>query len=739
MRHWRSATLLPLVVLATLCARAAPASAGQEAQAPEAHRLEELSLEQLMTTQVVSASNTAEALPAAPATVIVITKDDIRERGYTEMSEVLDDLPGMEVVRPYGATYFKDYWRGFRNTIGDPFLVMLDGIVLNHLYFNTADVLVTLPLSNVERIEVVYGPASSVYGPNAFVGVINVITVQDAPRSGSYESVRLSAGSFDARVADARFLYKSDDVRISLTGRFDNGDLDRRSGERYEYTRDRYYSDQRLWGGFVDNPNLGGAFSSPHQHRALDFRAHLRAVEAGLLFQVLDSGYGVEYAADQAQNKAVWARPDYTLFLRARGDLGPTVSSTSLVRYRRSDVSNDSYFAVSTPGTRPDGQPAQLVDLSYWQALSSSWSAFQDFDIRPSGPLSFTAGVKYEQKDLQKAYDTSDGPAVPADELDASRYPYPTPPIRTPQGQNRITTEDAGAYVQSKYRIDDRHQLHFGVRYDHNSRYGGATTVRAGYVGTYGRWGAKALFGQAFQEPTPRLLYGGWKGSGSDPDLDPQRSHSIEVSGSYKSRRLGSLLSVYYVRNEATITNTAAGAENLGDRTVVGLDYHVQALVHVPGMKHLRLWGFYSRILKADEERKDEGGAAGRIGDLSDNKLLLGATAAFSDRVQLTLRGHRIGARPTVETNPVGKVPGYTTVDATLGVHDLVLKGAGLSLKLTNLLDEEYFHPGVRDASAGTEPGRFDASGRWQGSNGFFSSLLPQPGRAVLLSLDLDF
>jgi outer membrane cobalamin receptor len=94
---------------------------------------------------VVSASNTSEKLAEAPATVIVITRDDLAKRGYTELSQVLDDLPGMQVVRPYGATYLKNYWRGFRNTIGDPFLLLLDGVVLNHLYFNTADVLVTLP------------------------------------------------------------------------------------------------------------------------------------------------------------------------------------------------------------------------------------------------------------------------------------------------------------------------------------------------------------------------------------------------------------------------------------------------------------------------------------------------------------------------------------------------------------------------------------------------------------------
>ncbi|MBL8112989.1 MAG: TonB-dependent receptor plug domain-containing protein, partial [Acidobacteria bacterium] len=192
---------------------------------PPETALTEMSLEELLSVTVVSASNTSEKLAEAPATVIVITRDDLAKRGYTELSQVLDDLPGMQVVRPYGATYLKNYWRGFRNTIGDPFLLLLDGVVLNHLYFNTADVLVTLPLSNVARVEVVYGPASSIYGPNAFMGVINVITEAPSKNGTSFRG-GLTAGSFATRLADVTASYQRDDFSVRLSARFDDGELD---------------------------------------------------------------------------------------------------------------------------------------------------------------------------------------------------------------------------------------------------------------------------------------------------------------------------------------------------------------------------------------------------------------------------------------------------------------------------------------------------------------------------------
>ncbi|MCP4219423.1 MAG: TonB-dependent receptor, partial [bacterium] len=62
-----------------------------------------------------------------------------------------------------------------------------------------------------------------------------------------------------------------------------------------------------------------------------------------------------------------------------------------------------------------------------------------------------------------------------------------------------------------------------------------------------------------------------------------------------------------------------------------------------------------------------------------------------------------------------------------------------VSLKVDNIFDSEYYHPGIRSANAGDEPGYIDAGGVWQGSNGWYNSLLPQPGRTMYLSLRLKY
>src|SRR6185503_10668725 len=100
---------------------------------------------------------------------------------------------------------------------------------------------------------------------------------------------------------------------------------------------------------------------------------------------------------------------------------------------------------------------------------------------------------------------------------------------------------------------------------------------------------------------TPRLLYGGWTGSGSDPDLKPETSRTFELSVGRRARKVSGALSAFVVRNHDTIVNTSAGAQNVADRRVAGFDLQLQAQLAPPVLRKLKLWGFYSRLLEAEE------------------------------------------------------------------------------------------------------------------------------------------
>jgi outer membrane cobalamin receptor len=687
--------------------------------------LSDLTLEELLDVRVTTASNAPEALAEAPATVILITRREIEERGYKELGDVLDDLPGLDVVRPYGDSWVLSYWRGFRTDQTSPFLLMVDGVVVNSLY--TSDVenhIAALPLSNVERIEVVYGPASSVWGAHAFMGVMNVITRSDGVEDGVWQEARFATGSDHERLADVSLFMKRGLLRVSLAMRVESGELDDSTHDGYEFTKSKYYEDRALWGGFVDNPNLAGHFRSRHDATAFDARLYYDRSELTVRYLRFASGYGVQYAADKVQNDAVWARRELSIYGRHSVRLTDWLDSRTMVRYRENGIPNDTYYVDGYV----DPDRGRVAAFSYWQARNSSWSIFEDTTLTPLPWLLVTVGMSFEQKDLQKAYEiTGEGaPGTPGGydavgDIHADTYDYPDPPEARDRPQNRITVEDLGAYAQGRFTLAPGQLAFAGLRIDRNSGYDAAPTVRVGYVGGFGRLGVKALYGQAYEEPSARSLYGGWQGAGSDPRLRPERSQTFEASASYKLPWITQSLDAYGVLNRNTI-QLSADAGNLGRRRIFGFDYAVKLELRAPLVSRFEVWGYYSRLLYADEDGT-------RIGDLADDKVHLGLTAEVDRHLAISLRGRYIGARPTVATNPVGEVGDYATVDGNIEYRNIDGSGLGIGLAVQNFTDQRYFQPGVNDASAGVTPGE---------SQGYFSSLLPQPGVTFLLSMWLE-
>jgi outer membrane receptor protein involved in Fe transport len=131
-----------------------------------------------LSTQVASVSKTSESLREAPATVLVVTADEIQRRGYLDLEQLLHDLPGFDVTRANGSSYAWIEQRGYVSTDNDRLILLIDGVEQGDLTTNTVSVSRQYPLSNIDHVEIVYGPASTMYGANAYTGVISIITKQ---------------------------------------------------------------------------------------------------------------------------------------------------------------------------------------------------------------------------------------------------------------------------------------------------------------------------------------------------------------------------------------------------------------------------------------------------------------------------------------------------------------------------------------------------------------------------------
>ena len=180
--------------------------------------LTQLSIEELMQIEiptVVGASKHEQKVTEAPASVTIVTAEDIKRYGYRTLADLLNG------VRGFYTTYDRLYnYAGIRgvNRPGDSggrLLITVDGHRVNDPIFDQAPIGTDfiLDLDLVERVEIIRGPGSSLYGNNAFFGIVNVVTRRGRDLKGTEASA--SVASYD-----------------TVTGRLTYGDrLDQRTGD----------------------------------------------------------------------------------------------------------------------------------------------------------------------------------------------------------------------------------------------------------------------------------------------------------------------------------------------------------------------------------------------------------------------------------------------------------------------------------------------------------------------------
>lgn len=133
----------------------------------------------------------------APAIATVITQDEIRYMGARNLRDVLKTIPGIGVSRNEFGIFMYEV-RGIRTQLSEKILVMIDGHTVNKSIITGSAlyrIFDDMPVKNIKRIEIIRGPGSALYGANAFVAVINIITRNAVDISG----VELTGGggSFD--------------------------------------------------------------------------------------------------------------------------------------------------------------------------------------------------------------------------------------------------------------------------------------------------------------------------------------------------------------------------------------------------------------------------------------------------------------------------------------------------------------------------------------------------------------
>lgn len=137
-----------------------------------------MSLEEILNVEIVSATKTSQKLSEAPAIISVITAQQIRERGYRNVAEAINSIPGVDILTDHlkynmgvrGVNAGQRAWSRIVKVMIDNQAVSFRPTTENWLGESL------IPINVIERIEIIRGPSSALYGANAFLGVINIIT-----------------------------------------------------------------------------------------------------------------------------------------------------------------------------------------------------------------------------------------------------------------------------------------------------------------------------------------------------------------------------------------------------------------------------------------------------------------------------------------------------------------------------------------------------------------------------------
>lgn len=653
-RRWRAARL----ALALAFVGVAVAGSAQAQEKP-LDQLLDLSLDDLMKLRIVSTQTQARNRDLVPATVRIITADEIREHGYLTLEDALADLPGFQFRNIEGFNSYV-FMRGVpsqNNTI----LLLVDGIQINELNSGGFYAGGQFNLANVQQIEVLYGPASAMYGTNAVSGIINLIT--RAPESAEGGKVNAAVGTFDTGLVDVRYGAHAPDGRSGfvLAGMYkhsDKANLRGREGDgNWTNAVDTFETDMALDGRFRVGAFTGG-------FNLQDKNASRATVQKTAGFPLSD--HGVNWHIRFAN---LWAAYTY--------DSRPTWSLRSTVYLRDSTVLRDSTPIIELPtGSSPGLQertyrPGRLIGSE----TRLQWT--------PSSRLSASVGLVLERERLSQTFSTSESNSA------TEWPPAPPSPLRT-------ADHLVSVYAQAQLPLWKSLDLFLGIRHDDSSFYGTVNTPRAGLVFNRGRFTAKALYMEAFRAPKPWDFTDGL----GNPGLEPETMRSHELSGAWSfSAALRLELSVYHNRLDGLLTrSTEVGGWRWINAGELETDGAEAALEYRRGA----LKTYFNYSYTASQDR-----SGARVPEISLTGANAGITYSFSRAVVGDLRVRYRGPRKNPSVIPATgdtRIDGSTVLYGALSVE--LAHGLSMQLVVDNLTNEVYFDPSNLPPSRYRQPQR---------------------------------
>ena len=599
-------------------------------------------------SSVYTASKYEQPLSEAPSLVTLITADEISRFGYRTLAEILDSVRGFYTTDDRNYEYAGVRGFGRPGDYNTRILLMLNGQRLNDNVYDAAAVgyEFSVDVNTIERVEIVRGPGSSLYGTSAFFAVINIITKNGRQLKGLRADLAL--GSFGSAKPSISYGDRfQNDLELYLSASFLDSDGD-----------DLYFSefdDPSTNNGIALNTNYeqAGNYIATVRWRDLSFQGAFQSREKG----IPTGSYETQF--NDPRNRTIDSASYLKLEFEHTFDNSITLGSH--LDYGSYEYEGDYVYDWADPGDPPD----LVVNHDY--GLATWWGAGVQLAAHAGKRNHVVGGVDYRGSidQLQQTYDRDVY-------LDDSR-----------------SNNNWGVFIQDELKIHPRLAANLGARHDHYDTFGGTTNPRLALIYGFGdRASLKFLYGTAFRAPNAYELYyhDGFNSQKPALDLEPESIETYEL-GLEKAfgDELRATVSAYRNQIEALIDQVEDPVDdllvfrNLGDVESRGLELEVE------GRLLSRLNGRISLAVQNTEDKSSGERLSNSPEHLAKLNLMspLGGDKAF---VGLSMR--YIGDRLTLDAE---RIPSHLVTNLTLGSKQLYT-GLGVSATVYNVFDTEYGH-----------------------------------------------
>lgn len=478
--------------------------------------LSELSIEELMQIKVSTPSKIEETVREAPSSITVFTKEQIQNMGINNVYDLLNYVPGFQATRDIALSEVEVIEARGIGGLKPFILIQIDGERVNDLFIERGtQFLPYLSTANVKQVEVIGGPASALYGSNAVLGIVNVITEKEQNqvivKGGSQNSIS-AEGSFYAvgkkgvNYSASAFHYRDDGYQYSINGQTTN---DAKSGN----------------GMNVGIHYKGIKFNTFYYENSFsDFIKYTNQI-CNEINKNRTSNWYVVLSWEKNLTRKIDIKLKTRYVSRTWDPFGLVVPGIPAAGF-----SQPFYFGPSIK----TGDFVNSIDINY--KLNRSNQFLVGASYRYAGVPTITLHSNY--------YSSEDQNAIPADTF----YLGVVKDFKDPKSGYYKFMSIYGVYGQYKLTLFKQLKINLGLRYSYYEIGGTALNPRVGIIyNTPFNSTIKAMYGTAFRSPTFNELFSNDPVTVGNPNLKPENSSTKEIGYYQKIKKTQTI--VTYFRN----------------------------------------------------------------------------------------------------------------------------------------------------------------------------------------------